>query len=899
MDGSKWWTHSIEEIVDIIDSDLEMGLVDREVALRQLQHSNVLQGGPVIRPWQILISQFTDTMVLVLLGATVISGIIGDMVDALTIMSIVILNAVLGFVQEFRAERSLEAIKKMSAPEAIVIRNGHKSKIPAAGLVPGDLVLLEAGDKVPADLRLVFSSSLETDEAPLTGESEPVEKQAAGICSVDCPLAERVNMVFMGTAVTKGRGKGIAIGTGMNTVMGEIAGMISQTESEMTPLQVKLAELGKVLIIICMAVCIMVTLLGIARGENIVTMLMAGISLAVAAIPEGLPAIVTVVLALGVQRMAKRNAIVRKLPAVETLGCTTVICSDKTGTLTRNQMTVKKIATSSQSIEVEGDGYSTSGKLTIADKEITFIDQNLNMLMEVALNCNNSEINRTNNHYEVQGDPTEAALLIMAAKAAITKRKNILREIPFTSERKMMSVVVDHNGPCLLVKGALDVIITSCSYILKDKQIKLLSAADRAHFLNMQEKWASGALRVLGFAYRILPENEWINKPDNLLETDLILLGMCGMIDPPRAGAAKSVRVCLNAGIIPIMITGDHPKTAVAIAQEIGISRTPAVITGKDIDNLPDEILYSKALKDRVFARVSPQHKNRIVSVLKKRNQVVAMTGDGVNDAPAIKTADIGIAMGISGTQVSKEASAMILTDDDFSTIVEAVYEGRAIYDNIRKFIRYLLGCNIGEVLVMFAASLMGIPLPLMPIQLLWVNLVTDGLPAMALGVEAPEPGIMKRKPRPKNEGVFSGGLGWIIFSRGIYIAAITIAAFMAGLAWCRINGADGLPLARSMAFTTLVFAQLFYVFECRSETLSPFELGFWSNKYLIGAVLISISMQLSVLYIPLMQGIFNTVGLNNWEWLIILLLSGFKLIWRWLLYTLPGLSTTRPYARI
>lgn len=899
MAGYEWWNKAIKEVTSEINSNLLIGLTDSEVVLRQQKYSNVMAAGQMVKPWQILLSQFTDTMVLVLLGATVISGIIGDMVDALTIMSIVVLNAILGFIQEFKAERSLEAIKKLSAPDAVVIRNGKKAKIPAAELVPGDLIILEAGDKVPADLRLVTSASLETDESPLTGESEPVEKQALFLCTTDCPLAERINMAYMGTAVTKGRGMGLVIGTGMNTVMGEIAGMISETNAEMTPLQIKLSGLGKILIIICLAVCGMVTLLGIMRGEDIVTMLMAGISLAVAAIPEGLPAIVTVVLALGVQRMAKRNAIVRKLPAVETLGCTTVICSDKTGTLTQNQMTVKKVATADRIYEIEGTGYEPIGRLITSDHQTAVPDQNLKTLMEIAINCNHSEINKINTQYEVQGDPTEAALIIMAAKAGITKRQQIEREVPFTSERKMMSVVVDYHGPSLMVKGALDVIITTCRYILKNNQVLRITSADRAYFLDLQERWAAGALRILGFAYRMLPEQQWSSISDSGLESDLILVGMCGMIDPPRVGAAKSVRVCLNAGIVPIMITGDHPKTAAAIAQEIGITHSSAVVNGREIDDLADELLYARALRDRVFARVSPQHKNRIVNVLKQKNQVVAMTGDGVNDAPAIKAADIGIAMGISGTQVSKEASAMILTDDDFSTIVDAVYEGRAIYDNIRKFIRYLLGCNIGEVLVMFGASLMGMPLPLMPIQLLWVNLVTDGLPAMALGLESPEPGIMKRKPRPKHEGVFSGGLGWIIFSRGIYIAFITILAFLVGFTWAGADGSEGLLLARSMAFTTLVFGQLFYVFECRSERLSPFELGFWGNKYLTGAVLISMSMQLLALYAPFMQEIFHTVGLNGWQWLIIILLSGIKLIWRWIQYLLPGnLTSAHYYAR-
>jgi len=894
MAETLWWNKNIDDTLTEIESDLNEGLNLKQVAKRQIDFSNVMEEGPSIKPFQILLNQFTDTMVLVLLGATVVSGVVGAMVDAVTIMTIVVINAVLGFIQEYKAERSLEEIKKMASPFAVVVRGGQRQKIEAAELVPGDVVLVEAGDKVPADIRLLQSFGLEVDESALTGESVPVEKNAAIICPQDCPLAERGNMAFMGTAITRGRGRGVVVGTGMQTIMGEIAGMMRVAEKTMTPLQLKLDQLGKVLIVICIIVCAIVAVLGIMRGEDALTMFMAGISLAVAAIPEGLPAIVTVVLALGVQRMAKRNAIVRKLPAVETLGCTTVICSDKTGTLTRNQMTVKKVATADKIIDVEGDGYQPNGRFICNDHRNPLPDKTVSLLLDIAINCNNSDLRKVNGSYEIQGDPTEAALLVMASKADVQKKKRLMREIPFDSERKKMSVVIEDNGPFLLVKGALDVVINSCSYVMKNEKITRINNEDRQYFLRMQEEWASSALRILGFACRDLKNTNWEQQEEKSLESDLILVGMCGMIDPPRPGSAKSVKRCLSAGIVPIMITGDHPLTAAAIAKEIGITNSSTVITGKEIDDLSDDMLYSRAMRERVFARVSPQHKNRIVTVLKNRNQVVAMTGDGVNDAPAIKAADIGIAMGISGTQVSKEASSMILTDDDFSTIVQAVYEGRAIYDNIRKFIRYLLGCNIGEVLVMFLSSLMGLPLPMLPIQLLWVNLVTDGLPAMALGIEPPEPGIMNRKPRPKNESIFANGLGFIIFSRGTYIAAISIAAFLAGFLWARINGADGLPLARSMAFTTLVFAQLFYVFECRSEKYSPFELGFFRNKFLVAAVLCSVLMQLSALYIPFMQGVFKTVALSWWEWLVIIGLSGVKLIWRFILYTCKDIFTSK-----
>lgn len=893
MTDRLWWNININDILKKLNSDFNRGLNPKEAAARQNQFKNILEGDHP-RPFSILINQFTDTMVVVLLAATVVSGFVGDMVDAVTIMTIVVINAILGFLQEFKAERSLEEIKKMAAPFAIVIRGGQRLKIPAGELVDGDIVLIEAGDKVPADMRLLQSFSMQIDESALTGESFPVEKSADTICRPDCPLAERNNMVFMGTAVTRGRGRGVVTGTGMDTVMGEIAGMMRETAPGMTPLQYKLDQLGKVLIVICIMVCSIVSGLGIIRGEDVLTMFMAGISLAVAAIPEGLPAIVTVVLALGVQRMAKRNAIVRKLPAVETLGCTTVICSDKTGTLTRNQMTVKKVASRDTIITVEekepGSILKTSGQNHIKPSN----NKALNLLNDIAVNCNNSVPADTNGPEGIHGDPTEAALLVMAAKNGQTTKKRLLREIPFDSDRKRMSVIVEDQKPVLMMKGALDLIIKSCAYVMKDDQIMPISGEDQKYFLQIQEKWAAGALRVLGFAYKNLENENWVQQEDDRLESNLILVGVCGMIDPPRPGAARSVRRCLGAGIVPVMITGDHPVTAAAIARDIGISSSSAVVTGQDIDNMSDEMLYQSALQERVFARVSPQHKNRIVNILKNRGQVVAMTGDGVNDAPAIKAADIGIAMGISGTQVSKEASSMILTDDDFSTIVAAVYEGRGIYDNIRKFIRYLLGCNIGEVLVMFLASLIGTPLPMLPIQLLWVNLVTDGLPAMALGIEPPEPGIMTRKPRPKNESLFAHGLGWTILGRGTYIAVITIISFLIGFIGSGMNETEGLVLARSMAFTTLVFAQLFYVFECRSERYSPFELGFGANKFLVGAVLCSITMQISVLYIPLLQDIFKTVALSYREWTIIILLSGAKFIWRFIIYILEQHRSTR-----
>lgn len=888
-----WSQRTVAETVARCNSDLKKGLTDKEAQKRQEIYSNKLTGAQTFNPILVFLGQFTDTMVLVLLGATVLSGLIGAMEDAVTIMAIVALNAVLGYLQEYRAEKSLEEIKKLSTPFATVLREGKKKQVSTEELVPGDIVYLETGDKIPADIRLTESHSMEIDEAILTGESLPVPKQAHMVLKTGVPLAERTNMAFMGASVTKGRGQGIVVETGMSTIMGEIAHIIKSTETGMTPLQIKLDQLGKSLIIICLLVCLVVFIMGIYRGEAIMTMLLAGISLAVAAIPEGLPAIVTVVLAVGIQRMARRNAIIRKMPAVETLGCTTVICSDKTGTLTQNKMTAKRIATMDRIVSISGDGYDIKGRFSVNHKPFNPLDDFAgSIIMDIAYHCNNSAFDLTGKKVTTFGDPTEIALLIMARKAGYEKKISRIREIPFDAERKKMTVVLGKNGQALvLVKGALEEMIKGCDRVIKGGQIKKLLPGDINNICELQEKWGKEALRVLGFAYKIIPLAEAGKQQDKQLERNLVLAGIAGLIDPPRPGVARAIKECLGAGIIPVMITGDHPVTAIAIAREIGLTSSENVISGPQIDSLSDEELYELGMESRVFARVSPQHKNRIVKVLQSKNHVVAMTGDGVNDAPAVKAADIGIAMGISGTEVTKEASAMVLADDDFSTIIKAVHEGRAIYDNIRKFLRYLLGCNIGEILVMFLASLLGMPLPLLPIQILWVNLVTDGLPALALGMEPAEPFIMQRRPRPKNESIFARRLGWIVFKRGIYIAVITLVVFVIGLLYSRYYNIGNLNMARTMALTTLVLAQLFYVFECRSETYSPFELGFFTNYYLIIAVLISLGMQLSAIYLPVLQNVFKTVALSGWQWLLIIALSGGKFFFKYLLFMVKNLA--------
>lgn len=887
--SSCWYTLNTQEVLGKLKADPQKGLSDKEAKERNTRFGpNELIKAPRDPAWKLFIAQFRDFMVLVLLAATAVSGFLGEYADAITIMIIVIVNAVLGFVQEYRAERSLEALKKLTSPEARVIRNGQERKLQAAALVPGDIVLLEEGDKVPADLRLIKTSSLEIEESALTGESLPVSKMEGALPGYGISPGDATNMAYLGTTVTRGRGRGVVVHTGMATEMGQIAGMIQEAAREETPLQHRLAQLGKYLVAFCLFICGVVVLVGIMRGEEAYQMFLAGVSLAVAAIPEGLPAIVTVALALGVQRMIKRQAIIRKLPAVETLGCSTVICSDKTGTLTQNQMTVRKIVINGRNIDVTGEGYDPKGEFTGGvDKH----DQHFNLIMKAAALCNNTVLERggvsitglfrglakgqPSREWSVLGDPTEGALMVMAAKAGLWRERlemNEAREaeIPFDSDRKRMSVLYRQPTGELAVylKGAPDVVLDLCTHSLKGGMAVPLSKREREEILDQNSDLADKALRVIAFAYRELPADT-ADISEERVEQRLIFLGMAGMIDPPRPAAVRAVQTCRRAGIKVVMITGDHRFTARAIAREMGIlSKGGEILTGHDLDAMSDDEFAEQADKVSVYARVSPRHKLKIVRALKQAGHVVAMTGDGVNDAPAIKEADIGIAMGITGTDVTKEASAMVLTDDNFSSIVAAVEEGRGIYDNIRKFIRYLLSCNVGEVLTMLIAVLAGMPLPLVPIQILWMNLVTDGLPAMALGVDPHDSDIMTRRPRHPRESIFSHGMGWRIISSGTIIGLGTLAAFRFGLF---IGDVD---LARTMAFNTLVFFQLFYVFACRSESHTIFEVGLLTNPYLLGAVFTSAALQLSVDYVPFLQSVFHVVPLNGYHWAIILLIA-------------------------
>ena len=832
----------------IQEKEFSRGLSTREAEKRIKTYGlNELKHKKKKSPVLIFLSQFNDFLVWVLIGATIISGFIGDKADAITILIIVIVNAILGFVQEFRTEKSLEALQEMAAPTCKAIRDGNIKVINSRELTKGDVVILEAGDRIPADGTFIDAANMVVDESLLTGESVGISKDTN----------KGKNEGYMGTIVLKGRGLLVVDSIGMETEMGKIANLLDNIEEEKSPLRERLDSLGKILVVVCIIVCIIVTVLGILRGNNITEMFLLGVSLAVAAIPEGLAAIVTVALALGVSRMLKRNALIRKLPAVETLGCTSVICSDKTGTLTQNKMTVKEIL--------------TNGKIYELDKENLY---DCEKLKEAFVYCNDTNYNYDIKNIDkaVMGDPTETALVKVFFKETkeaedFIAKANRLFEIPFDSTRKMMTVIMKVNGKeTCYMKGAPERVLERCSAVLENGKIKPLTAQKKKQIYNYIESMSNRALRCIAAAYK----EEHLVKNDSV-EENLIFLGVAGSMDPPRIEVKDAVLKCKMAGIKPIMITGDHKNTALAIAKSINICTTDdQAITGDELEKMSDEELVKRVEKLRVFARVSPNHKLRIVRAFKKNNNIVAMTGDGVNDAPAIKEADIGVAMGISGTDVTKEAASMVLMDDNFATIVSAVEEGRIIYDNIRKFIRYLLSCNLGEVLTMFLASLFYLPNPLTPIQILFVNLATDGLPAIALGIDPADKDIMRQAPREKNEGIFARGLWEKIIVRGCLIGICTLLSFMVG----RYYGMD-LATCRTIALCTLVMSQLLHVFECRSERHSIFEINILSNIYLLGAVLVSITMICCILYIPFLKGIFNTVALNLGQWLLVIFFSG------------------------
>ena len=895
------YQQGVDEVLAALDTDVNRGLTEEEAQKRLKDYGkNELTAEKPTPAWKTFLAQFQNVLVILLLIATAISAglwfferVSALPYEAIAIFAVVLLNAVMGYIQESRAEQAMAALRQMSAAQAKVIRDGTLRSIPATEIVPGDIIVLEEGDIIPADARLIQSIALQTSEAALTGESLPVAKDSLPIVE-EVGLGDRTNMVFSGTAVTYGRGKAVAVATGMQSQMGRIAGMLREVRTETTPLQKELARIGKILglIVVVIALVMIATIIivkDVSGFSALFEVLILGVALAVAAVPEGLPAVVTAVLSLGVQRMAKRNAIVRHLAAVETLGSASVIASDKTGTLTTNEMTVRVVVTASERVRFGGTGYAPEGEVTRYGGGP--IDGPLRIELERALavadRASNAVVQEQNGRWKVLGDPTEGALCVAAAKVGLKHelldaRFQRIGEIPFSSERKLMTTIHNdaENKERLLVftKGAPDVLLTRCSQELVGEETRALTQARRTEILQINEELAREALRTLGVAYRSLPAAAFeAGDVDQRLEQDLVFAGLIGMIDPPRHEAKEAVARTKAAGIRPIVITGDHPVTAAVIAAELGISNDERAGTGVELDRMTDEGRVQTVKQVSVFARVNPEHKLQIVKALQREGEVVAMTGDGVNDAPALKTADIGVAMGIAGTNVSKEAADIVLVDDNYATIVAAVEEGRAIFSNIRKFLRYLLSSNIGEVMTMFSGVLLaevigltaedgGVVLPLLATQILWVNLVTDGAPALALGVDPADRGLMNQPPRPRGEGAITRSMWSGIVFVGVVIAAGTLLVFDASLPGGLIEGSGTLRYAQTMAFTTLVFFSLFTVFNSRSDTESAFR-GLFSNAWLLGAVLLSLLLQLAVIYVPVLQQAFSTVSLSFNDW--------------------------------
>lgn len=894
---SNWWQLSVSEVSQKLSSDSEKGLSSEAAAQRLAEYGeNKLTEKAGRSPVMLFLDQFKNFIVWVLVGAAVVSGMMAWMggeegsqewIDTFAIIGIVILNAVLGFIQEFRAEQSLAALKKLSSPNSKVIRGGQHAVIPSAEIVPGDVVELEAGDNVPADARIVYTTAnCYAAEASLTGESTPVTKIAMRLEEPDVPLADRANMVYAGTSISSGKARAMVVQTGMNTELGRIAGMIQEIIHEETPLQKRLGDFGRWMVYVCFVLVAMVFLMVWLRGhESFKDAFMTAVSLAVAAIPEGLPAVVTIALALGVQRMVKRHVLIRKLPAVQTLGCVTLICSDKTGTLTKNEMTVQAVYTSGVMYRVTGIGYGPKGEYQVEGKAAGESPR-LDDVLRCSVLCNGAQLVQQDTAYKVVGDPTEGALLTAAAKRDILKREleqseEFVEEIPFDSERKKMTVV--RKGKAGLVayaKGAPDVLLADCTRTIGEDGVRDITDADRKRVLEVNDSLANEAMRVLAFARRKLPDGIDVDDAGQV-EREFEFLGLMAMIDPPRPEVKEAMSRCRDAGIRTVMITGDHKNTAVAIARQLGFFGAGSVaLSGDELDKIGDEKLADEVERIAVYARVSPEHKLRIVRAWRKRGDIVSMTGDGVNDAPAVKEADIGVAMGITGTDVTKEVSEMVVTDDNFASIVAAVEEGRGIYENIKKFIHYLLSCNAGEILVMFVASLFGMPIPLLPIHILWVNLITDGLPALALGVEPVDKELMQKPPRPTDEPIVTKSRAVLMVIQGAFVAACTLGAFL----YMYYFDAKDLPeserrnVSQTAAFVVLSISQLFHAFNCRNQTRSLFSLGILSNMRLVQAAFASAMLTLAVVYLPLAQVVFRTHNLTGFEWVIVLVVSSLPL---------------------
>ena len=875
---SPWHQMPVSDVIVELGTHGEQGLSRQEAAERLARYGpNALQEAPAPTFWQLLWGQFTNFLILILIAASVLSLLLGDVLEAVAILAIVMLNAVIGVVQESRAEGALRALRKLAAPQAEVIRDGERIAVPTEELVPGDLVLLQTGNRVPADIRLTETYNLRIEEASLTGESQPVAKRAEGLVDGAAPLGDRRNMAFMGTTVTSGRGAGVVVATGMHTQIGLIATMIQSYKAEPTPLQRRLDDLGRTLGWIALGVCGLVFLAGWWQGRPLLDMLITAVSLAIAAVPEGLAAVVTVCLALGMQRMVRRHALLRRLPAVEALGSATIICSDKTGTLTQNTMTVTRLYLDGEEVRVTGLGYEPQGEFYRDGRRLDPASEaDLLMLLRIGALCNDARLVEGGEEngrrlWRILGDPTEGALLVAAAKAGLGPQALAgcprVAEVPFTAERKRMTTIHRMGDGQLVayVKGAPEGVLACSDRLLERGVVRALTAADREQLLTANRQMAAQALRVLGLAYR--PLDALPEEVDPSLEQGLIFVGLQGMIDPPRPEVAPAVALAKQAGIRTVMITGDYPQTAAAVAREIGLLNGGGILTGADLDRMTEEELVAAAPQTAVYARTSPGHKLRIVEALKRLGHVVAMTGDGVNDAPALKRADIGIAMGITGTDVAKESAAMILTDDNYASIVAAVEEGRTIYNNIRKFVYYLLSCNVGEILVVFLATLLNWPLPLAAIHLLVLNLVTDGAPALALGLEKAEPGIMARPPRPPQEPVIDRWMTRNILLQGIAIALATLGAFRLGMHW---HPGD-LAAAQTMAFVVLSLSELLRAYTARSERYPLFRLGLFGNRALQWAVASSLAIIAAILYVPFLDPVFRTVPLAPTDWAALL----------------------------
>lgn len=879
MAGSPWYQQSVKEVSEALNTNVETGLTALEAKKRleefgpnELTHKK----GPGL--FQMFINQLKDYMIAILIIASIVSILVGEYTDSIIIIAIVIINAILGVSQEYRAEKALAALKKMSAPNAQVIRDGAALTVASSEVVPGDLVVLETGDYIPADVRLVKSINLKVEEAALTGESVPVDKHADATLQGDIGLGDQINSGFMSTIITYGRGTGIVTSTGMKTVMGGIATMIQDVPQEDTPLQKKLTQMGKLLGTACLVICGVVFLLGLLRGEDILKMFMTAISLAVAAIPEGLPAVVTIVLAIGMQRMVKRNAIMKKLHAVETLGGTTVICSDKTGTLTQNQMTIVKMYVPGMEMSVEGDGYKPSGTIFSDAKPVKLYEEPaVRTLMEIQALCNDARLEHLTDNlrdeWHIAGDPTEGAMIVAAAKAGIdradiNKQRPRLQEIPFDSERKLMTTFhqAEDGQFYSYTKGAPDILIKRCARIMRrDGSIEPITQGDIDEILKQNHTLASHALRVLAMAFK--PISQVPEQPSPARdENDLVFSGLVGMIDPPRAEAIEAIKVCKSAGIRVVMITGDYRDTAAAIARQLGIiDSEDQVLGGDDLNKLTDEGFSEAAKTVNVYARVSPEHKVNIVQAMKENGNITAMTGDGVNDAPALKRADIGIAMGITGTDVTKETADMIITDDNFASIVSAVEEGRVIYSNIRKFVFFLLSCNVGEILIIFVAMLLNWPIPLLPIHLLWINLLTDAFPALALGTEKKEPGVMRENPRDPKASIIDKSM---IINISVQSTVMTIAVLVAFyIGW----KTEGVTYGRTFALLTICISELIRAYSSRSEKNTVFEIGVFSNKSLNLATVGCLALLLIVALVPGLQEIFSITSHNLTDWFYII----------------------------